>query len=195
MGTDCAPKVANLHLFFYELEFILNTRTSNYGLCLALRRIFRYIDDITAINDHGSFEANISNIYPASLELSKVNQIDSKADVLDVSVNINNNKFTTKLYDKRAVFDFDTNSFPHSNSNLPRNMLYNCFGSQIIRYFRICSGLIDFQNCTKALYHKLLSKNYDSNRLKNAAKKFFRKNHGIAVKYNISETFFLAIFN
>ena len=194
MGTDCASRVANLHLLFYELEYILRTRASNYGICLALRNVFRYIDDITAINDKGEFEQNIGNIYLASLELCKVNSCNHSADVLDISVSINNNKFKTKLYDKRNDFNFETNNFPHYNSNMPSNMLYNCFSSQILRYSRICSECVDFLFNSKLLYNKLEMKNYSTERLLHTAKQTFRRNQQIATKFSLSETEFLKNF-
>ena len=73
---------------------------------MALRNTFRYIDDITSINDGGMFENNIRKIYPASLELKKVNTSSNHADVLDICVKIEKFRFISKVYDKRLDFSF-----------------------------------------------------------------------------------------
>ena len=57
-----------------------------------------FIDDLYAINDNGEFE-NIKNIYPEELELKKENVGFNDANFLDLGIEIENKKFTYKLYD------------------------------------------------------------------------------------------------
>ena len=59
MGSDCGPDLANLFLFAYEYQYVLgliNKGDYNYA---KLRFIFRYIDDLIALNDKGLFEFSL----------------------------------------------------------------------------------------------------------------------------------------
>ena len=124
MGTDCAPLIANLFLFSFEFKFIMNLlKTGNFKDAMKLRHVYRYIDDITTINDDGFFELNYTDIYPDSLNLKKINTSNLKADVLDISISINNDfTYTSKVYDKRDDFNFSIINFPHMKSNINKKM-------------------------------------------------------------------------
>ena len=59
MGTDCAPQLANLHLFYPEyMRSLLKT-----NLCLAkhFADTVRYIDDLLTLNNN-KFNSEMSNI-------------------------------------------------------------------------------------------------------------------------------------
>ena len=145
MGTDCTPWLANLTLFDYEFVFLTNRLKANdLSTCTKLRHCFRYIDDITVINDDGEFERQYRKIYPPTLTLKKVNSLDNKADVLDVSVAIEDGKFVCKLYDKRVNFPFQCNVFPSITSNISEACIYNIFYSQLFRYFTITTKISDY---------------------------------------------------
>ena len=53
MGTDPGPFIANSHLHEYEFDFQCKNQKSNYKLGKNLNYTFRYIDDVTPINDNG----------------------------------------------------------------------------------------------------------------------------------------------
>ena len=46
MGTNCAPLLANLFLFSYEVEFLRSMKKSNKNLAKAFNLTSRYIDDL-----------------------------------------------------------------------------------------------------------------------------------------------------
>ena len=73
MGSDPAPFMANLFLYYYESQFINKCRREKNKGVYKFGNIFRFIDDLNAINDNGEFEKNIKNIYPEELELNKEN--------------------------------------------------------------------------------------------------------------------------
>ena len=66
MGTDCAPFLANLFLFYYEYSYMKNKLKQNYQLAKTFSNTFRYIDDLLTLNNP-KFEEEITNIYPSQL--------------------------------------------------------------------------------------------------------------------------------
>ena len=53
-----------------------------------------------------------SQIYPSELWLNKANSSDTKAAFLDLHLSFSNDIVSTKIYDKRDVFDFEIVNFP-----------------------------------------------------------------------------------
>ena len=53
MGTDCAPLLANLFLFYYEFKFIKDTLRNNPSKARKFNFTGRYIDDLLTINNPG----------------------------------------------------------------------------------------------------------------------------------------------
>ena len=103
MGTDCAPFLANLFLFYYACT---NSWKKNYiQVAKSFSNTFQYIDDLLTLNNP-TFEQEISNIYPRQLELKRTTETDSKLSYLDLEVNISNRRFTTAVFDKRDSFSF-----------------------------------------------------------------------------------------
>ena len=53
MGTDCAPYLANLFLFYYEHEWMMKTKETNPKLARQFNKSARYIDNLLTINNDG----------------------------------------------------------------------------------------------------------------------------------------------
>ena len=68
---------------------------------------YRLIDDITSINSDGVFQKHCTDMYPSSLILNKENTVDVSADVLDLSIEIEIDKFKVSVYDKRDKYKFN----------------------------------------------------------------------------------------
>ena len=68
--------------------------------------VWRYIDDLSAVNDDKIFENNIHNIYPPELELKKENTGYLSASFLNIDITIVNDKFSLKPYDNRMILFF-----------------------------------------------------------------------------------------
>ena len=51
MGTDCAPLLANLYLFYYEYLYMKNLIKSNFGVAKRFSHTLRYIDDLLTLNN------------------------------------------------------------------------------------------------------------------------------------------------
>lgn len=195
MGTNAAPQIADLYLLAQELKFIKTNLLKNFSLCFDLRYVFRYLDDITIINDKRCFSREFSNIYDSSLELAKVNDCPLQADVLDVSVSINNGQAVTKLYDKRKDFNFSVNQLPASDSNVAISMMYSIFFSQLVRFARICSNQDGFSDSCRHLVGILFAKGYSKRKLRFEFLKFCRKKKDLLFKYHSfhAERFWVSI--
>ena len=64
MGSDPAPFLANLFLYYYESQFIKKCqREKNKGV-YKFGNIFGFIDVLNAINDNGEFEKYIKKHIP-----------------------------------------------------------------------------------------------------------------------------------
>ena len=51
MGTDCAPLVANLFLFYYEYKYMRNMIKTNLMLAKRFSNTMRYIDGLLTLNN------------------------------------------------------------------------------------------------------------------------------------------------
>ena len=102
VGTDCAPLVANLFLFYYEYKYM-----KNLNLLLAKRfsNTMRYIDDLLTLNNT-SFHSAIDDIYPEELKLKKTSESSIALSYLDIQITIVNGKYSTAVYDKWDSFNF-----------------------------------------------------------------------------------------
>ena len=68
MMSDPVPLFATLFLFFYESKWLKSIKNPNYGVVRKLAHIFRFIDDLIAINNGKQFENHYSEIYPPKLK-------------------------------------------------------------------------------------------------------------------------------
>jgi len=124
----------------------------------------RYRDDITSCN-HTNFPNIANQIYPPSLTLTKENDSDYAATVLDMDVQIVQRNYVTKVYCKTDDFPFHVISLPFLESNISNKLCYLVFYGQVLRYQRLCSYMKDFEARTKKLASQLIDRGYDPNRL------------------------------
>ena len=114
MGTNCAPLVADLFLFYYERDFMLSLSDNNQAdISEAFNSTFRYLDDLLNI-DNPYFEQMVGQIYPTELQLNKANSSDTEAPFLDLNLSITNGIVSSKIYDKRDDFNFEIVNFQFS---------------------------------------------------------------------------------
>ena len=183
IGVDPGPFIANLTLWYFEFIYISKLYKVDYASALKLNRTFRLIDDITSINSDGLFQAHCPKIYPASLSLNKENSVDTKANVLDLSLEINaENKFEVGVFDKRDLFKFNVIRFSPRCSNMPERMGYNIFSLQILRFSRICNNFDNLKTRVLNLFDICISLGYAKSKLVSAYNKLIR-NHRLAIKF------------
>ena len=95
-----------------------------------LCNIFRFIDNLNAINDGGEFESSYSNIQPQELQPDKENTDKLEASFLDLDIKIKDGKFHFNLFDKRDSFPFSIVRMPDQSSNVPYSIVYSAIGAE-----------------------------------------------------------------
>ena len=77
MGTNCAPLLADLFLFFYEGDFMLSMPDNNQtDIIEACNSISRYLYDLLNI-DNAYFDHMVGQLYPTQLQLNKATSTDT----------------------------------------------------------------------------------------------------------------------
>ncbi len=184
MGTDPAPFMANLYLFYYEFRYMEELTKKDYGTARKFYSyIRRFIDDLATLNNNGHLEDHWKEIYPEELILNLENESTDSASFLDLQIDIDNLHFSTKIYDKRDAFKFEIINYPDISGNIPEGPAYGVCGGQLLRIARNTTNVLDFYSRAKLLISKLLNKNYDKQRLKNVVNKCLLKHGEILKKY------------
>ena len=172
MGTNCAPLVADLFLFCYERDFMTSlSDVKQAEIIEAFKSTSRYLDDLLNI-DNPYFEGMVNRIYPPELQLNKANTADTEAPFLDLHLSISNGFVSSKTYDKRDDFDFDIVNFPFLDGDVPRSTSYGVYISQLIRFARVSSHVVDFNARNKSLTAKLLQQGYRYHKLRKLSPNF-----------------------
>ena len=135
MGSDPAPFFAKLFLYYYESRWTNELKKKDLIRARKLCNIFRFIDDLNAINDAGEFEKHFQDIYPEELELGKEN-----------SSNIEASFFRFGHKGQGLKVPSGPLRMPYRSSNIPSNMFYSSIGAETLRIARAsnnpdCSSL------------------------------------------------------
>jgi hypothetical protein len=186
MGTDPAPFMANLYLFYYEFQYMKELTSTDFTTA---RRLFnhtrRFIDDLATINNKDHIQNNWMNIYPKELVLNKENCEDDKASFLDLDLAISKEgTIQTKIYDKRDAFNFDIVNYPDISGNIPEGAAYGVCIGQILRIAKNTSQLDDFIERSKLLIQKLKNKSYNPDILKKNVRKCITRHNEFFTKYD-----------
>ena len=187
MGTDPAPFMANLFLYYYEDKFMKELKSKDKKSASKFGHFWRYIDDLNAVNNDNIFESNIPNIYPSELELKKENDGYLNATFLDLDIKINDKKFSLKLYDKRDDFGFSIVRMPFASNNMPSSIFYSSFCSELLRIGRCTTGKDDFYSSSEQLLKRMYKQNEENenkmNRITNCLNKLYTKHLDIFNKF------------
>ena len=167
MGSNYSPLLADLFLFHCEYKFLSNPKNKDLSFCFS--NITRYIDDIAAINIP-NFSNYLKEIYPKSLDITETDS-SSTVNYLDVQVKLSK-PFSYTIFDKREQFNFPIVNFPFSNSNVPKNLLYAVFVSQLHRFARLCSKIDLYNARLKPFVEKLCKQGYNVKQLRRKYAKF-----------------------
>ena len=97
MGTNCAPLVADLFLFWFERDFMTTHCNDNQAdIIESFNSTSRYLDDLLNI-DNPYFEGMVNQIYPPELKLNKADISDTEAPFLDLHLSISNGFVSSKI--------------------------------------------------------------------------------------------------
>ena len=88
-------------------------------------------------------------------------------------LSIANDIVSTKIYDKRDDFDFEILHFPFLDGDVPRFISYVVYISQLIRFARASSYVIDLNTRNNLLTQKLLKQGYRHHKLHKTFSKFY----------------------
>ena len=156
MGSDPAPFMANLFLYYYENKLLKQLKGEDLISARKFGNTFRFIDDLCAINDDGLFEKHHHEIYPPEVELKK-ERGGERVSFLDLEIKITQTQrqFVTSLYDKRDAFPFSIVRMPYQRSNIPTNMFYSTIGSEILRIGRANSNVDSFLKSASSILARM----------------------------------------
>ena len=184
MGSDPAPAFANLFLYHYESTWIKSIKKSNNILARKFGQVFRYIDDLLALNDGGSFESYYKDIYPEELQLNKENADSSSTNFLDLTISIENGVFVTRLDDKRDHFGFSITRLPYRESNIPCKMFYSSIAAESLRICRATTTSYNASLSVQALVKRMAKQGGDMSRMKYSIKRMVNR-HQINLKFGL----------
>ena len=71
MRLVSVPVVANLFLYYHENKWVCKVKKVDLNRATRLANVFRFIDDLTVINDCGVFEHTYQEMYHPELKLKK----------------------------------------------------------------------------------------------------------------------------
>ena len=100
-------------------------------------------------------------------------------------LSISNDIVSTKIYDKRDDFDFEIVNFPFLDGDVPRSTSYGVYISQLIRFARASSYVVDFNLRNKLLTQKLLKQGYRYHKLCKTFSKFYRRYYDLISKFQV----------
>ena len=147
MGTNCAPVLANLFLYFYESRYVSRIENEQgQDSARMFHMTFRLIDDVLSLDnpliaDAVSRPYEQGGMYPASLELNRTSKTISRCDFIGINLETRGKRLRLSVYDKRKSFPFHVRRYPLMSSLIPRSIPYGVFVGLLHRGYRICSDL------------------------------------------------------
>ena len=89
----------------------------------------------------------------------------------------------TSVYDKRDDFGFPIANFPWLSGDVPRLPSYGIYISQLVRFARCCTSVLDFHSKNLQITSKLLTQGYRYHKLRKTFGKFFRSYSELLSKF------------
>ena len=89
------------------------------------------------------------------------------------------------LYDKRDDLDFDIVNFPFLDGDVPRSTSYGVYISQLIRFAKVSSHVVDFNARNESLTAKLLQQGYRYHKLRKTFSKFYHRHYELVSKFSV----------
>ena len=90
----------------------------------------------------------------------------------------------TSVYDKRDDFEFPIVNFPWLSGDVPRLPSYGIYISQLVRFARCCTSVLDFHSKNLQITSKLLTQGYKyHHKLRKTFGKFFRSYSELLSKF------------
>ena len=174
MGTNCVPLIADLFLYCYERDFMSDLHKSKrHDLIDMLNDTSRYLDDIFTI-DNREFEKYeyLPDIYRAELQLNK-----AKYKSYWQWHSYQSLRQTLWLRISYIVH------FPWLSGDVPRLPSYGIYISQLVRFARCCTSVLDFHSKNLQITSKMMRQGYRYHKLRKTFGKFFRSHPELLSKF------------
>ena len=168
----------------------MSIKKSNNILARKFGQVFRYIDDLLALNDGHSFEQYHHLIYPSELQLNKENEGYASTDFLDMHIEIKDGVFTTRLYDKRDHFGFNITRLPYRDSNIPAKMFYSSIAAECLRICRATTIGKHATSSIKSVVARMVNQGAILDRTKATVIKTLNR-HNISEKFGFNDNSFV----
>ena len=178
MGTNCAPVLANLFLYYYESRFVSRIETEKGTHAARLfHNTFRLIDDVLAVDNPLLRNAlsrsyDESGMYPSSVTLNQTSTDTSRVDFIGMTIETVGKRLRLSVFDKRKSFPFHVRRYPLTASLIPRSIPYGVFVGLLHRGYRICSDAKDFLSYAGEVGSILRANGCSTKRLKILFKSF-----------------------
>ena len=191
MGTDCAPFLANLYLFALEHQWICKMQeTGQIEKARKCNTVYRYIDDLLAVDDDGEIGRSWKEIYPSSLILKKENVDDWATHFLDLNLTLNDGHINLSLYDKRDDFPFVVRSFPDLSGNVHFSRAHGVIVGQLYRFAKANDHYPGFRFRVRRLTKQLMNQGFSKKKLEVRCGAVFDARPELFRKYRVErETF------
>jgi hypothetical protein len=186
MGTNAGPQIANTYLHVYEYDYIKKLiENEDEDALKKLEYIFRYQDDLISFNDGGLLGDILNDIYPNEMIVNCTNVSPRKCNYLDLCISVYRGKFRVTLYDKRKNYSFNVISYPFLDGNIPKNLSYGVFVSQLVRFAKINTTEEGFYSNISDLVKKLVSQGFNLAALRKKFQRFYNSKLDIWCKYGV----------
>ena len=140
----------------------------------------RYLDDIFTI-DNPEFEKHLLDIYRAEIQLNKANTSDNDTSSLDLNIKVIGSDIHTSVHDKRNDLGFSIANFSLLSGDVTRLSSHGI--SQLVRFARCCTSILDFHLKNLRITSKLLTQGYRYHKLRKTFGKFFRSYSELLSKF------------
>ena len=187
MGGNSSSPIADLTVGKKEFNYMKKLlKEKKLGLAKLLSNNKRYVDDLATIN-YLYFHNIIKDIYPQSLEMERAGDNNKQINYLDLNINITNEGLAISVYNKTDDFNFHVVSLTFPHSNIPLEVGYNVFFSQVLRYGNVCTSLDIFNSHLHKIYTILIDRGYDRLILIKNIRRCLRKYNTVFRKFGITD--------
>ena len=185
MGGNSSSPIADLTVGKKEYNYMKRLlQEKKLNLAKLLSKNQRYVDDLATIN-YLYFHMIIKDIYPESLQMERAGSDNKNVNYLDLNINITPEGLNISIYNKTDDFNFDVVSLTFPHSNIPLEVGYNVFFSQILRYGNVCTSLDIFTFHLHKIYEILVNRGYNREKLIKNIQRCLRKYNSVFRKFGI----------
>ena len=185
MGPNRASLLADLFLFCYGRDFMTSlSDVKQAEIMEAFKSTSRNLDDLLNI-DNPYFEGMVNRIYPPELQLNKADTSDTEATFWICIYLFQTDLFHLKFMISAMTLIFDIVNFPFLDGGVPRSTSYGVYISQLIRFARMSSHVVDFNARNKSLTAKLLQQGYRYHKRRKTFSNFYRRHYEMVSKFSV----------